>query len=209
MGRTYTIFPSSAPAETTSTTILGTASAGTAGARGLLTHPDSATFPPITYEVNPDRVINLDNEALPGRLSQTILTLSDRKLVSFTESLSDVVCTEIWQASGPKIAMTTAFWRLLYEYYRNPPPFDQFNQTYIQWSPAYRTDKVYNVQIIDLLTGGAADPLQRFDLSDEIPLGGTTGGGDTPHGIDEVTGGIRAGMVDRSVFLSMKVVSEA
>ena len=207
-GLTYTIFAGGAAAATTTTTILGTASAGTAGAMGTLVHPDSANFPPIVYESNPDRVLNLDNDVLFGRLASTVLTLSDRKLVSQAETIVDVVTTEVWTASGPKVAMTTLFFRLLYEYYVNPPAFSAFAQEYIQWTPAYRNAKTYNVQIIDLTVGGSNDPLGRFDVSDEIPPGGVNDGGDTQHGVDVLTGGVRAGMVDRTVALQMKIVGK-
>jgi len=199
------------PAASATLTLIGTASAGTAGAPGTLTHPDSTNLPAITYEVNPDRVFNLDNEVLKSQYSSTILTLADRKLVQFSGNLSDMLVTEVWIGSGGKAAMTASFFRQLYEYYVNPPDFDASAQEYIEWAPAYRSTKVYQVQIVELSVGGGpgADPSQRFDVSDQIIPGGRENGGDTMHGIDAILpSGVRAGLVDQSVSLQMKIIAE-
>lgn len=199
------------PAASATITLLGTSSAATAGARGTLTHPDSANFPIITYEVNPDRVVNLDNELLVSQFSSTMLTLADRKLIQFDGNDADTLVTEVWSASGAKVAMTAAFFRQLYEYYRNPPAFDAVSQTYITWTPAYRNTNSYQVQIVDFTVGGGpgADPAQRFDVSDQLIAGGREDGGNTQHGLDTIlTPGVRAGLVDLSVFLQMKIIAE-
>lgn len=209
--RTYTINQGAAATVSPSVTILGTSTAGTAGARRRLVHPDSANFPAVVYELNPDRTFNLDNIALPAQFSTTILTLSDRKLVQFDGNLEDVLVTEVWEANGGKAAMTTAFWRELYELYRNPPDFDPFLQTYLQWEPADRSDKVYQVQIVNFTTGSSpgGDPAQQFNVSEIIPPGGREDGGDTQHGLDAILpSGVRAGLVDQSVFLQMKIIAE-
>lgn len=199
------------PAATATITLIGTASAGTPGALGTLTHPDSANFPVVTYESNPDRVFNLDNEALISQFTSTIVTLADRKVVQFDGNLADTLVTETWTGSGQIAAMTAAFFRQLYELYVNPPVFDPISQTYIQWAPAYRSTKVYNVQITDLSVGGGpgSEPAQRFNVSDQIIPGGREDGGDTMHGLDAILpSGVVAGLVDLSVSLQMKIISE-
>ncbi len=206
--RIYQIFQGPVAA-TPTVTILGTASAGNQAAPGVLVHPDAANFPPITYPLNPDRVVGLDNEALVAPIGATVLTLSSRILNQFGSFLSDVVVTETWEASGSKV-LPTFFARLLFEYFANPPAFAAVNPTFIQWSPSYRTNKTYNVQIIDFTIGGApgGDPTQRYDWTDVKPAGGKdVAGCDSQHGFDvfDLAGG---GFTDRSYFLQMKIVSE-
>lgn len=207
--RIYEIFQGSPVEAADSTTILGTGSAGTPGAARRLVHPDSDNIPPLSYPLNPDRTFNLDNEVLRVPFSSTVLTLSDRKLVRFEGNLADAVVTEVWIADGVKASMPTFFFRLLYEFLANPPAFDPITPDFIQWEPRDRSGKVYNVQIIDLSVGQSpgGDVLQKFDVNDGIVPGGASDGGDTQHGLDafDDAGG---GVMDRTVFLQMKVVSE-
>lgn len=205
--RIYPIFQGPVAAAPTAI-ILGTASAGTPGAPRTLTHPDSATFPPIVYSLRPDRTLGLDNEVLVAPVGATVLTLSSRLLNAFGGNLSDQVVTEIWTAEGVKAPMPTFFFRLLFEYFANPPAFAQ-PEVFIQWAPADRSTKTYNVQLVDFTVGGGpgGDPTQRYDVDDKLLAGGKDDGGDTRHGLDEFddAGG---GIMDRTVTLVLKVVSE-
>jgi hypothetical protein len=141
--------------------------AGTLGAQRILTHPDGVNFAPINYYKNPTRTFNLDNEVLPAPITESVLTLSSRKVIRFERTLEDVVVTEVWEgAEGSEASMPTFLFRQLYEYLRNPPPFDTDAQTYITWQPRDRTLKVYNVQFYRLTVGGGSDEEQVFDIDD-------------------------------------------
>lgn len=205
--RTFSIFQGPVAAAPTAI-ILGTASAGDQAAPGVLAHPDAANFPPITYPLNPDRVVGLDNQVLVAPTGATVLTLSSRIFNQFGAFLSDQLITEVWEASGSKV-LPTFFARLLFEYFANPPAFAAVNPTFIQWTPAYRSDRTYNVQVVNFSIGPApgGESTQRYDWIDVIPAGGVGGGCDAQHGFDafDVAGG---GFFDRSMFLQMKVVSE-
>ncbi len=189
--------------------ILGTGSAGTPGAKHILTHP-TAALAPITYITNPDRILNLDNEVLISPLIATVLTLEDRKVFRFEGALADTIITEIWVASGPKVAMLTAQARLLYDYWRNLPVFSPTTPVFIQYQPRSRNAKTYNVEIISLSIGGGGgggDTSGQFDLTDVRPPGGLADGGDTVEpfqGLDLA----QSGVVDRTVTFQMKIVSE-
>ena len=189
--------------------ILGTGSAGTPGAKHVLTHPTGA-LAPITYITNPDRILNLDNEVLISPLIATVLTLEDRKVFRFEGALADTIVTEIWVASGPKVSMLTMQARLLYDYWINQPVFSPTTPVFIQYQPRSRNAKTYNVEIVSLSIGGAGgggDTSRQFDLTDVRPPGGLADGGDTVEpfqGLDLA----QSGVVDRTVTLQLKIVSE-
>lgn len=208
--RVYEIFAGTPATASQVVTFIGTGSAGTPGAARILTHPNSL-LAPITYLTNPDRSLNLDNVVLSAPLISTALTLEDRKVFRFESNLADTIVTEVWEASGPKAAMVAAQFRLFYEYWINPPPFDAVNQTYIQWEPRDRNALKFNVEIVNLSVGGGGrgggDTSAQFDLNEIIPKGGVNDGGDTFMPLDSFDDS-GSGLVDRNVVLQMKIVSQ-
>lgn len=204
----YTIFAGSAASASVGPTLLGTAAAGTAGAKRILTYPAPAVgLPPIVYPIGPNQTTNLDNTVLLSPTVQTRLTLSTRNVNFQAGNLSDALITEEWAAVNG-VSMPTFFFRLLYEYFVNPPPFDAVNPTFITWAPADRNAKVYNVILVSLTTDSRdQDPTHRYNVRDQILAGGVADGGDTQHAMDDfdAAGG---GLMNKSVFLQMKIVGE-
>ncbi len=205
--RIYEIFAGAPAAVSVGATLVGTASSGTPGAARTLTHPDASSgLVPIAYPINPDRTSNLDNAVMTTSLNSTVLTLGDRKLVSHPGNLADVICTEQWTAGRPVMSMNAGFFRLLYEYFINPPAFDPITPTYIQWAPSDKTTIVYNVQIVNLSTDSpTGDPVNQFDVN-ELIAGIGIGGGDAQDGQEAFDVGA-TGWLDKSIFLRLKMIS--
>lgn len=164
--------------------LLGVGADGTVGAKRIMTHPDSTTFPPVSYYRNPDFTVNLDNEVLTAPLATPILTLSSTQLVRFDTNLEDVIISEVWEGSTGRASMPTFLFRELYEYLINPPAFDAQNQSYISWQPRDRNTTSYDIQLYQITVGGGegaqsfsmreirlpespviANPLQTMDVS--------------------------------------------
>lgn len=198
-----------APSTTVSTLqLLGVGQAGTRGALRTLTHPDDANFPPITYALNPRRTTNLDNEVLRALQSEVVQTLEGSQVIRNDQQLSDVVVTETWEAGGARLAMPTFFARMLWEYAANRPAFSVTAPEYIVWAPRDRSDKEYNVEIVDFRVGGASARQSKFDFdeicaSPELTDSEVSG---TPFGAYEVS---PTGFLRVTVQLVMKMISEA
>jgi hypothetical protein len=178
--------------------------AGVQGAKRTLTHPDGDNFAPITYYKNPTRVFNLDNEVLPAPISSSILTLGSRQTIRHETAVDDVLIREVWEGTeGRTASMPTYFWRLLYEYLRNPPPFSPTAQTFIEWAPRDRSAKVYNVELYQLRVGGGGGADFVFDVDDFRQAVGP-----------EIRGPLESfdvsptGLITRTVEMRLRVVSE-
>ena len=197
------------PAEATvGIRFLGTGSAGTRRALRRLVHPDTL-LEPLVYWGNPDRTINLDRVVLPHPITSALMALEGTKVVRFNREAEDVVVTEIWTADQAKLAMPTFFWRLLYEYLDNEPTFSPTAPVYIQWEPRDRTDKVYNVELLQLQVGSGAEG-DWFDIIDFRPSGGIYDPlhpSDAMGILDDLTTE-ETGVIDMEVRLRMRIVSE-
>lgn len=208
--RIYTIAQGNPTVAGQTLTLLGTGTAGTPGAKHVLTHP-TAGLAPLTYISNPDRILNLDNDVLVSPLITTALTLADRKVFRFEGFLADTIVTEIWIAGGTKMAMLAAQARLLYEYWINVPDFDPVSPVYVQYQPRSRNAKTYNVEIVSLSIGsgggGGGDTTRQFDFTEIIPPGGVKDGGDTLEPLENLDDS-QSGLVDRTVVLQMKIINE-
>lgn len=204
--RIYEIFLGTPVEAPSSVVILGSGTAGTLGAIRRLVHTDSVNFPPLVYARNPDRTINLDNAVLPAPLSVAQLTLDSTRVTRFERRVEDVICTEIWEASPARAAMIAQQARLLYEYMANPPAFNPVTPVYIQWEPRDRTDRVYQVEILDLTIGGR-DAVDVFDFEPRRAGGGLFQGGSVANPLDDLDT-VETTLVDREVRLRLRIVAE-
>ncbi len=201
----YEIFDGGAPDVTLGPTLLGTATAGDPNAKRTLTHPDSANFPPIVYPLSPNDSTNIDNVVLLAGSANTVLTLGNRQVVRQLGKLEDQIITEVWKPVGNGV-LPSFFARLLYEYYVNPPAFDPVAQTYIQWAPADRSTRVYNVELYAMgigSTGASAEG--QFRWNDEFNY--TPGYGDSVSMMEafDAAGG---GFFRATMAIKLKIVSE-
>ena len=210
--RTYTIQQGVEAAIEDTRILLGSGSEGTTNARRVLEHPDSANFPPITYEDNPDITWNLDNIVLPAPIASAHLTLGSTRVVRFERQTEDVIITEQWSGGRERSPMVTAFFRLLYEYLVNPP---EDTDTYITWQPRDRNDLEYNVEFLELRVSSGGLPDQIFRVADLRERGGeldpnapTVGtDGKHPGGLDSVWP-TPTGLIDQAVTLRFRIVEE-
>jgi hypothetical protein len=203
--RIFEIFAGSPVVAAASSIILGSGPAGDLTASRRLVHPDSDTFPELVYPRNPDRTTNLDNQVLPAPLASVALTLTGTRVTRFERSISDTLCTEIWEA-GTSLSMLAPFFRLLYEYLANPPAFDPVDQPYILWEPRDRTDRVYEVELVRMTVGQGGEP-DVFDVKELRAGGGKWAGGDVLNPLDALDT-VQVGVLDREVRLTMRVVAE-
>lgn len=194
-------------------TFIGIGSAGDRGACRRLVYPAalSPLLVPIVYSVaglckNPDRTFNLDNVVLPHPTTRVIKTLGSTRVISFADGDEDVVVTEVWTGSDVRAAMTTALFRMFYEYLINAPPYEPTQTEYIQWEPRDRTDVVYNVELLSLSVGGGEGEA-RFDVIDFLEDGGINNGGDFENAMDGLNA-LPTGIIDREVRLRMRIISE-
>lgn len=212
----YTIQAGSPSILSETLTLLGTGSVGDRYAKRRLVHPNSA-IAPLVYYTNPDRTVNFDKVPLHTPRSGTVTTLGTTAVNRFASFESDVVITEIWQAQdGNRIVLPTSFFRSMYEYLINPPPFVAADPEYVQWEPRDRSDdglgntRVYNVEIISLTVGGGGQANQRFDVSDFMARGGINDSrftGTTYGPLDDLQPTF-SGLLDRSMVLRFKIVNE-
>lgn len=154
------------------TTIIGSQTQGTPNALRVLTHPDAANFPAISYYRNPDEDYNIDNDVLFAPITTVTLTQGSTRLTRHTRALEDVIVTEVW-TTRLGLSMPVATARLMYEYFVNPPAFssDPLLQTYITWQPRDKNDFTYNVEIVDMQVGGGEENRQ-FKMSTVNDPGG-------------------------------------
>jgi hypothetical protein len=184
--------------------ILSVGQEGDPTASGLLAHPDTLNFAPIAYQFNPDFTTNLDNEVLLAPDARLVKTGTSSKLVRQEGLMIDVVCEETWGGQeGRRVSMPTFMFRQLYEYLRNPPPFSSTAQTYIQWSPAYRSLKTYNIELFKLVVG-AGSGASVYTVNEFR--------GNSSNTIDSPFDGLDVeptGFIDQSVTIHHHIVSEA
>ncbi len=184
------------------TTIIGSGSAGTLGALRTLTHPDPTNFPSLTYYRNPDRSVNIDNDVLFSPITNVQLTESSTQVVRHSRTIADTLVTEIWQGGRGRASMPTSFYRLLYELSVNHPPANPTAQTFITWEPRDRNDNVYNVEIVSLRGGRGSK-----NAENEVPEITESGGSVIPRAIDGVDPGVATGLMNVSVTLILRIVS--
>ena len=130
------------------------------GAARELRYPGDA-LPPLIYEEPPDSWENFDTAPLTARpLAKGQMTISDYQLARWPGYVKDNPVREIWKGSDTDSHMPLSFLRRLWEYYANPPA-----SGYITWNPKDRADKAYNIEIIGLRAGSAADSTSLTDRS--------------------------------------------
>lgn len=192
--------------------ILGAGSQGTTGALRRLIHTDTPNFPTLTYFSNPDVTWNLDNDVLPAPIINPVLTLGDTRVVRFERNIGDVIITEQWRGGRGRSPMVTAFFRLLYEYLRNPPATVG---TFLQWEPRDRNSFTYNIEILSLKVSSGGVPDQIFRVEDIREIGGLLDpgvpavgtDGKLPAGLDDINP-IPTGLIDQQVELRFRIVSK-
>ncbi len=188
----WEIFAGESQTLETTVVIIDAASTGTPGALRTLTHPDTGNFPITTYNRNPDRTINFDQVPLAPPISEDFLTLGTTQVFVQPTEIDDVIVTERWEGAATRASMTASQFRRLYELVINKPPFAA-PEVFIQWAPADRTDKVYNVILMDIRVGGGSRELDVKEV-------GLFAAGS----VDAVA----TGLLDRAVELDLKIVSE-
>jgi len=195
--RTYPILQGTVTTASTTVQLLPAGVTGTPGALRRLVHPNSALMPPLVYFRNPDRRGNFDAQVLRSPLATLVRTIDDSKLVRFEENQQDVIVTETWEG---ELSMPTFFFRLLYNYFINPPAFSVVNPVYIQWEPRDESTDVYNIEILDLQLGSGAP--SKFDVRKYSGQGGSV--------IEHPGYGLDVSpttFLDRPVTLTFRVVS--
>lgn len=193
-------------------TFLGTGSAGDPTACRRLVWPSAVSplLAPITYQVgpagiclNPSRTLNLDNAVLPHPITRTVRTLGTTKTIRFEESDADVIVTEIWEVGDGGSPMTTAFFRLFYEYLTNGHLIDPAGSDFIRWEPRDRTTVIYDVDLLSLSVGGGSSEA-RFDVADVRADRGVVGTFD--NALTDLLPFGATGLIDREVTLRMKII---
>lgn len=204
------------------TTYLGTGTAGDPSACRRLVFPsgivdgagDPVALAPIVYAIrasggkclNPTRTLNLDNFVLPHPITQPVKTLGSTRVVRFENGTEDVIVTEIWSASAGA-SMTTAFFRLLYEYLLNARFIPGGGPSYVQWEPRDRSEETYNVELLSLTAGNGGDE-ERFDLAD-IRGGDVLAAAPDFDNVFTRVSPTPTGLVDVEVRLRMRIVGLA
>jgi hypothetical protein len=204
--RAYEIQLGPEASATSTIEIVAVGSAQTPASPRRLVHPDAGNFVPISYYLNPERTMNLDNVPMRHPVSSTVMTLGTTKVVRFERNQDDIIITEVWPGDESRASMPSNFLRMLYEYIINPPAFDLFTPTYVQWEPADRNDVTYNVELISLEVGGTTED-EWFDVKEVLAAGGTFNGGDIPNAFDSIDI-VKTGLVDREVRLKFLILSE-
>jgi hypothetical protein len=211
VGESYIIIQQGVPEEDPNVvTFLGTGSAGDKDACRRLVFPSSVStaLAPLVYAIssggiclNPTRTFNLDNAVLPHPITQAVRTIGSTRTIRFEENIEDVIVTELWEPRGGS-SMPTGLFRLFYDYLINSRLIPA-QGPYIVWEPRDRTTKKYNVTLLSLSVGEGEDD-RRFDVADLRAQQGVIDNGiDDLIGPDTVTG-----LIDRSVRLIMRVISE-
>ena len=189
---TWEILAAESTTATAVVTIVDAATTGTPAALRTLTHPDAANFPIVTYNRNPKRTINFDQAPLFPPTSQTVRTLGTTQAFVSQNELDDVIVTELWNVAGNEASMEAAFFRRLYELCINPPDVED-PEIFVEWAPTDRTSTVYNVILLDIRLGGGS---QKLDFKE---WGSFAAG---------VLDAVATGVIDRTVELDLKIVSE-
>lgn len=188
----WEILEGDAQEATATITLVSAESAGTTGALTTLTHPDTTNFPIVTYNRNPDRRVNFDQEPLFPPTAETLRTLGTTQVFSTANAIDDVIVTERWNAANGTASMSAAQFRRIYELIVNQPtPADP--EVFVQWQPADRTTRTWNVVLVNLRLGAGNGQLDFKEVG--LFSAGT---------LDAVA----TGLLDRQVELDLKIVSE-
>lgn len=206
--RLFQIFQGTPVTATATPTILGLGPTGDATLKRRLVHPDASSFDPIVYFQNPDRTFGVDNEILLPPLTGVRRALTGSLVTRFEQTAPDVIVTETWTAEGGNFSVPAFMFRQLYEYIANPPAFDAVAQSYITWQPRDRNPKTYNVEMLSLRVGSGTDPTQLYDVTEFIPRGVGSAYGDPLATLDDTFANEGGGLLDRTMILQMKIVSE-
>lgn len=186
----YEIVLGSSSSDTSQFLIQTTASTGTPGALRRITHPDAAS-PTITYQRNPDRTTNFLSQPLYANSGSARRTLGTTLPFVDESAIDDVIVTEVWEGSDRRAAMTTSFFKLLYEVWSNIPATGEF----VIWDPRDLIDTgvQYNVTLLDIRVGGRSGRLDAKDFGSTIW-----------QNLDVVT----TGTIDRTVEMDFLIRSE-
>lgn len=170
-----------------------------------LVHPDSVNFPTLTYRENPDRELNF----FRGRVSRSPaarvdLTATGQVVTSFDRTETDMIIVERWIGSDELASMIGNFLRDLLDYQNNPP-----NNTteFIQWQPKDWNLFYYDVIIVSVTVGGQNIDTP-YDIKERLAIGGLNKGGNIANPLDNFDGTVETGLIDRTVELRMKPVTE-
>lgn len=191
---TWEILAGASVSATTTSTLIDPGSAGDVSCLRTLTHPDSANFPVVTYNRNPDRTINFDQVPLSPPSGRLLRTLETTQAFVTQNDIDDVVVTEIWSGNNSRASMVAAQFRRLYELSINPPEVAD-PENFIVWAPCDRSTATYNVIIVDLRVGGGSG---RLDAQENLAKIFEAGDLDA----------VATGLIDRTVELDLKIVSE-
>jgi len=182
--------------------LLDVGGAGELGASQTLTHPLSASFPPIVFSVNPDSVSNFLDEVIPVPLASTKRTLGTTLVTRFEGQLDDMDCHLTWKGAKESVAsMPSYLLRLFINYLVNPPALVPSAQTYIVWAPRDLSEKSYNVEFYKLQVGGGSTG-KALDMKEIRGPSDPIDNAFTGWDVDPT------GYVDENVVLTFHIVSE-
>jgi len=182
--------------------LLDVGGAGDIDALQTLTHPLSASFPPIVIPVQPDSVSNFMDEVIPVPLATTRRTLGTTMLIRHEGQLDDTDCELSWRGSKESVASLPSYvLRLFINYLLNPPALNPSAQTYIVWAPRDLSIKSYNVLFYKIAVGsgskGKAMDMREIRGPDD-PIDNAFTGWDVDP----------TGYIDENVTLTFHIVSE-
>ncbi len=188
---------------TTGVTFHGIGTAGTYGALRRLVHPNSS-LAPLIYAQNPPVYSNIDTDVLVAPITNTVLTLDDTKVVRFERLQKDMVVEELWPGSRQNPSMTTAFFQMFYEYWKNPPALTGNVGEFIVWEPREKTDDTYQVELVGLILGREQ---VAYESTEFRAPGGIYKGGSFMNALDGANA-TETGVLLAPVRLRLKIVAK-
>jgi len=149
---------SGAQALSTTLTILATAPTRQVDQLGVgafrkLSYP-TASFAPLTYELNPQRWTNIADEVLIRPLYASKKTAQKTTTLQFSGFPSDLAIDEEWLGGQGRIAMSRSQFSAMYAYFQNPP--SAATGAFITWEPADVNNHAYQVVLLAMEVGGAS-----------------------------------------------------
>lgn len=198
----YEISLGSPAAAAASAPLLDVGGAGDIDAMQTLTHPLSASFPPIVFPVQPESISNFLDEVIPAPIAATRRTLGTTMLIRHEGQLDDTDCELRWRGSKESVASLPSYvLRLFINYLLNPPALNPSAQTYIVWAPRDISIKSYKVLFYKIAVGsgskGKAMDMREIRGPDD-PIDNAFTGWDVDP----------TGYIDENVTLTFKIVSE-